>query len=93
MKLLVEKKKIKCDATICCVLDKIAEVLPEAISGGEAFKRVGGDNQLVDIRTLDVGLYIISQGSRYQTKNDGSTTPIQSDMFMFVTEFGVQNLR
>lgn len=77
------------DITVCKVLDKIKEVLENLnpSSGSEAFKRVGGENQLVDIRTLDVGLYMILQGSKYQTKADGTTTPIQSDMFMFVTDY------
>lgn len=80
------EEKIKCDASICCVLDKIAEVIPEAISGG-GIPKVGGNGQTVDIRTLDTGLYIIAQGSKYQTKDDGTTVTIAIDRFMFVTEY------
>lgn len=75
--------EIKCDAGICDVLDKIAEAIPN----GFKIKRVGGNNVTVDIRTLDTGLYIIEQGSKYQTKDDGTTVNITIDMFMFVTTY------
>lgn len=78
--------EIQCNASICCVLDKIAEIIPTAIGGG-GIKKVGGNGQTVDIRTLDTGLYIIAQGSKYQTKADGTTINIPLDMFMFVTEY------
>lgn len=74
---------------ICDVLDRIIEQIPNAIgnSGSSEIEKVGGNNVTVDIRTLDTGLYIIAQGSKYQTKADGTTINITLDMFMFVTEY------
>lgn len=72
--------------TICDVLDRIIEQIPNAIGDSDSseIEKVGGNNVTVDIRTLDTGLYLLLDGSKYQKNAEGATMQMYGDRFMFI---------